>query len=100
VILVLAVLVFVQIYGEIKAKTHEIPYSEFLSQIDAANLKAVTIVEREVMGELKQSSLTHEEGRPTSYVFFKVYLPAEDKDPKDSKDFKDGPSRGGCPCCP
>ena len=32
------------------------------------------------MGELKQSTLTHVEGRPVSYVFFKVYLPAEDKD--------------------
>ena len=38
VILVLAVLVFVQVYGEIKAKTHEIPYSEFLGQIDGANI--------------------------------------------------------------
>jgi cell division protease FtsH len=79
-ILVLGVILFVQIYGEIKAKTHEIPYSEFLAQIDNGNLKAVTIVDREVAGELKQSALTHEEGRPASYVFFKVYLPAEDKD--------------------
>ena len=39
VILVLAVLVFVQVYGEIRAKTHEIPYSEFLQQIDQANIK-------------------------------------------------------------
>ncbi len=80
VILVLAVLVFVQVYGEIRAKTHEIPYSEFLQQIDQSNIKAATIVEREVLGELKQSSLTHVEGRPISYVYFKVYLPAEDKD--------------------
>ena len=80
VILVLAVLVFVQVYGEMKAKTHEIPYSELLSQIDGANIKAVTIVEREVVGELKQSALTHVEGRPVSYVYFKAYLPAEDKD--------------------
>ena len=80
VILVLAVLVFVQIYGEIKAKTHEIPYSEFLAQVESANIKAATIVEREVTGELKQSQLTHVDGRPTSYVYFKVYLPAEDKD--------------------
>ncbi len=80
VILVLAVLVFVQVYGEIRAKTHEIPYSEFLQQIDQANIKAATIVEREVVGELKQSGLTHVEGRPISYVYFKVYLPAEDKD--------------------
>jgi cell division protease FtsH len=80
VILVLAVLVFVQVYGEIKAKTHEIPYSEFLTQIDKANIKSATIVEREVVGELRQSDLTHEEGRPVSYVFFKTYLPAEDKD--------------------
>ncbi len=79
-ILVLGVILFVQIYGEIKAKTHEIPYSEFLSQVDTGNLKAVTIVDREVVGELKTSALTHEEGRPASYVFFKVYLPAEDKD--------------------
>jgi cell division protease FtsH len=79
-ILVLGVILFVQIYGEIKAKTHEIPYSEFLTQVDTGNLKAVTIVDREVVGELKQSALTHEEGRPASYVFFKVYLPAEDKD--------------------
>jgi cell division protease FtsH len=79
-ILVLTVLVFVQVYGEIKAKTHEIPYSEFLTQVDTANLKSVTIIEREVVGELKQSALTHVEGRPVSYVFFKVYLPAEDKD--------------------
>jgi cell division protease FtsH len=79
-ILVLGVILFVQIYGEIKAKTHEIPYSEFLSQVDTGNIKAVTIVDREVAGELKQSALTHEEGRPASYVFFKVYLPAEDKD--------------------
>ncbi|HEY2925205.1 MAG TPA: ATP-dependent zinc metalloprotease FtsH [Candidatus Eisenbacteria bacterium] len=79
-ILVLGVILFVQIYGEIKAKTHEIPYSEFLAQVDTGNLKAVTIVDREVIGELKQSALTHEEGRPASYVFFKVYLPAEDKD--------------------
>ncbi|MBI4364035.1 MAG: ATP-dependent metallopeptidase FtsH/Yme1/Tma family protein [Candidatus Latescibacteria bacterium] len=79
-ILVLGVILFVQIYGEIKAKTHEIPYSEFLTQVEGGNLKAVTIVDREVVGELKQSALTHEEGRPTSYVFFKVYLPAEDKD--------------------
>ena len=79
-ILVLGVILFVQIYGEIKAKTHEIPYSEFLSQVDTGNMKAVTIVDREVVGELKQSALTHEEGRPASYVFFKVYLPAEDKD--------------------
>jgi cell division protease FtsH len=80
VILVLAVLVFVQVYGEIKAKTHEIAYSEFLSQIDNANLKSVTIVEREVLGELKQSALTHVDGRPVSYVYFKAYRPAEDKD--------------------
>ena len=80
VILVLAVLVFVQVYGEIRAKTHEIPYSEFLQQIDQANIKSATIVEREVAGELKQSGLTHVEGRPVSYVYFKVYLPAEDKD--------------------
>jgi cell division protease FtsH len=80
VILVLAVLVFVQVYGEMKAKTHEIPYSEFLTQIDKANIKSATIVEREVVGELRQSDLTHEEGRPVSYVFFKTYLPAEDKD--------------------
>src|SRR5437667_2006505 len=80
VILVLAVLVFVQVYGEIRAKTHEIPYSEFLQQIDQVNIKAATIVEREVVGELKQGALTHVEGRPVSYVFFKVYLPAEDKD--------------------
>jgi hypothetical protein len=63
VILVLAVLVFVQVYGEIKAKTHEIPYSEFLTQVDTANMKSVTIVEREVLGELKQSALT-----PVSYT--------------------------------
>jgi cell division protease FtsH len=80
VILVLAVLVFVQVYGEIRAKTHEIPYSEFLQQIDQANIKSATIVEREVIGELKQGALTHIEGRPVSYMFFKVYLPAEDKD--------------------
>src|SRR5690349_13956224 len=79
-ILVLGVILFVQIYGEIKAKTHEIPYSEFLAQVDSGNMKAVTIVDREVVGELKASALTHEEGRPASYVFFKVYLPAEDKD--------------------
>jgi cell division protease FtsH len=79
-ILVLGVILFVQIYGEIKAKTHEIPYSEFLAQVDSGNMKAVTIVDREVVGELKTSALTHEEGRPASYVFFKVYLPAEDKD--------------------
>ena len=79
-ILVLAVLVFVQVYGEIKSKVHEIPYSEFLTQVDQANLKSVTIVSREVVGELKQSALTHVEGRPVSFVFFKVYLPAEDKD--------------------
>src|SRR5438034_237119 len=79
-ILVLGVILFVQIYGEIKAKTHEIPYSEFLSEVENGNIKAVTIVDREVVGELKQSALTHEEGRPASYVFFKVYLPAEDKD--------------------
>ena len=79
-ILVLGVILFVQIYGEIKAKTHEIPYSEFLTQVDSGNIKAVTIVDREVAGELKTSALTHEEGRPASYVFFKVYLPAEDKD--------------------
>ncbi|HYQ89117.1 MAG TPA: ATP-dependent metallopeptidase FtsH/Yme1/Tma family protein, partial [Candidatus Binatia bacterium] len=79
-ILVLGVILFVQIYGEIKAKTHEIPYSEFLAELDTGNIKAVTIVEREVVGELKTSALTHEEGRPASYVFFKVYLPAEDKD--------------------
>jgi len=80
VILVLAVLVFVQVYGEMRAKLHEIPYSEFLSQIEQANIKSATIVEREVVGEVKQSVLTHAEGRPISYVFFKVYLPAEDKD--------------------
>ncbi|MGE5176929.1 MAG: ATP-dependent metallopeptidase FtsH/Yme1/Tma family protein, partial [Hyphomicrobiales bacterium] len=79
-ILVLAVLVFVQVYGEMKAKSHEIPYSELLSEIDGANIKAVTITEREVVGELKQSALTHVEGRPVSYVYFKSYLPAEDKD--------------------
>jgi cell division protease FtsH len=80
VILVLAVLVFVQVYGEMKAKTHEIAYSEFLTQIDHANIKSATIVEREVVGELRQSELTHEDGRPVSYVYFKSYLPAEDKD--------------------
>src|SRR2546422_5275102 len=79
-ILVLGVILFVQIYGEIKAKTHEIPYSEFLAQVDSGNLKAVTIVDREVVGELKQSALTHEEGRPASYTLFKACLPAEDKD--------------------
>jgi len=79
-ILVLTVLVFVQVYGEIKAKTHEIPYSEFLTQVDQANLKSVTIIQREVVGELKQSALTHVEGSPISFVFFKVYLPAEAKD--------------------
>jgi cell division protease FtsH len=79
-ILVLAVLVFVQVYGEIKSKIHEIPYSEFLTQVDQGNLKSATIVTREVVGELKQSALTHVEGRPVSFVYFKVYLPAEDKD--------------------
>ena len=63
-ILVLGVILFVQIYGEIKAKTHEVPYSEFLAQVDTGNLKAVTIVDREVVGELKTSALTHEETGP------------------------------------
>jgi cell division protease FtsH len=80
VILVLAVLIFVQVVQEMKGKTHEIPYSEFLAQIDQGNIKSATIVEREVVGELKQGALTHVEGRPVSYVYFKVYLPAEDKD--------------------
>src|SRR5205814_4768338 len=69
-ILVLGVILFVQIYGEIKAKTHEIPYSEFLSQVDTGNIKAVTIVDREVAGEPKTSALTHEEGPPAPYAFF------------------------------
>ena len=80
VILVLTVLVFVQVYQDFRRDIYEVPYSDFVAQVDGGNIKSATIVEREVLGDFRESRLIHVEGRPVTVVHFKVYLPAEDKD--------------------
>jgi cell division protease FtsH len=80
VILVLTGLVFVQVYQDFRRDIYEVPYSDLLAQVDGGNIKAVTIVERELFGDFRESRLIHVEGRPVTVVHFKTYLPAEDKD--------------------
>ncbi|MFQ6102691.1 MAG: ATP-dependent zinc metalloprotease FtsH [Candidatus Glassbacteria bacterium] len=56
----------------------EISYSDFRREMTSGNVESVTIVEKEITGELKEQSSITIKGKLREYRNFKTYLPFED----------------------
>jgi cell division protease FtsH len=61
----------------------EVDYSWFLQQVDAGNIRSVTMTEEDVTGELREKKTITANGRAVSVQFFQVWLPTADKDLAD-----------------
>ncbi|MFH1680595.1 MAG: ATP-dependent metallopeptidase FtsH/Yme1/Tma family protein, partial [Candidatus Eisenbacteria bacterium] len=81
VILTLLLLTVYKMYQTGKKAEAEINYTQFIQEVERGNIKAVTIVEKEVSGLFRQPTLvTAGEGLPPREVeAFKVWLPAADE---------------------
>jgi cell division protease FtsH len=78
-LLLITVFVF-QFYYTARAREQEIPYSRFMDEITAGNIKGVTIVEKEIKGELVVQKSIKVDNETVNFTRFKVYLPAVDPD--------------------
>jgi len=76
--LTLIAILVIQFYYAARTKEQEIPYSNFLDEIEAGNVKTVEIVNKEVRGELISERTITTDGQQISFTKFKSYLTAED----------------------
>ncbi len=77
-LLALLVVVLVQYFAGSRSQEIEISYTDFRHQIDDGNIKNITIVQRDVKGEVKAEVPAAPDGSHPAFKHFKVYLPAED----------------------
>jgi len=87
VVLVIVLLVAFQMFEMGKTPQYRISYSEFLSQVDAGNIKKITFKGLEVRGELTTPTLVpipnatdRDRSREVKVEQFTLALPVEDKD--------------------
>jgi cell division protease FtsH len=87
VILVLVLLIAFQMFEMGKTPQYRISYSEFLTQVESGNIKAITFKGLEVQGELASPTMLPVPGaggegdrREIKVESFSLVLPAEDKD--------------------
>jgi cell division protease FtsH len=68
----------IQFYYTARPREQEIPYSRFMEEVTAGNIRDVTIIDKEIKGELiAEGSITVDDELAT-FNRFKVWLPAED----------------------
>jgi len=79
-LIILLPLTIYQLFMPKEQATVDIKYSEFVDQLDAENVAAVTITERQIRGELKQSAKTTTRQGLRTYDEFHTVLPFEDPD--------------------
>jgi cell division protease FtsH len=76
--LVLITVFVIQFYYTARSREQEIPYSRFMEEVTAGNIKDVTMVDKEVKGELIGEASITVDGELATFTRFKVWLPAED----------------------
>ncbi len=60
----------------------EVPFSAFMAQVRAGNVRAVTITGQRITGSLSRSAQTNSEsGQPVTYTDFRTTYPASEVDP-------------------
>ncbi len=78
VIIVLLVLFAFQLYTGRNQDEREVSYSWFLEQVEAGNIKKVTVGEREMRGELTLPATIRIDGNPVETTKFRLWVPAPD----------------------
>jgi cell division protease FtsH len=68
----------IQFYYTARAREQEIPYSRFMEEVTTGNIKDVTIVNKEIKGELLTERPFMVDDEVANFTRFKVWLPAED----------------------
>ncbi len=79
-LIILLPLTIYQLFMPRERSTVDVKYSEFVEQLDAGNVASVTITDRQLAGELKESARTTTEGTARTYKEFRTVLPFEDPD--------------------
>src|SRR5512140_2563940 len=77
-LLALLAVVLVQQFAQSRTKEVEISYTDLRQQMDRSNIKDITIVQRDIHGELKTEIPADAANNRPAFKQFKVFLPAED----------------------
>jgi cell division protease FtsH len=76
-LLLISISVF-QFYSRSKKEAVTITYTEFMHELDDSNIKKVTLVEKDIQGELKHA-ITKTEGKNTqTFTKFNLHIPFDD----------------------
>jgi len=76
-LLLISISVF-QFYSRSKTEAVTITYTEFMHELDDSNIKKVTLVEKNIQGELKHA-ITKTEGKDTkTFTKFDLHIPFDD----------------------
>ncbi|MGH7558250.1 MAG: ATP-dependent metallopeptidase FtsH/Yme1/Tma family protein [Gemmatimonadota bacterium] len=77
-ILFVPLLLWMQLFRPKDQQRVEIKYSEFAEQLEQGNLASVTIIEKEIQGELEKGARTVTPNGSRVYTEFRTFIPFED----------------------
>lgn len=77
-LLLLFIAVFWKVFLQRKAFEAEIPFSRFQQEVAASNVKSVSIVEKQILGELNSHITVTSQGKEIKAIKFRTYIPFED----------------------
>ncbi len=78
ILFVLVVVWIAQSLSGARGKESDLPYSEFIAQMEAGNLESVTFIEQEIRGELRQKLPADPVTNRPEMTKFRVHLPSDD----------------------
>jgi cell division protease FtsH len=74
----ICIALFWKLFAQKEGFVAEIPFSRFQQEVTATNVKSVSIVEKQISGELKQEIPVNVKGKDLKAIKFKTYIPFED----------------------
>ena len=77
-ILLLFIAVFWKVFLQTKVFEAEISFSRFQEEVAASNVNSVSIIEKQILGELKSQITVTYHGKEVKAVRFRTYIPFED----------------------
>jgi cell division protease FtsH len=76
-LLLISISVF-QFYSRSKKEAVTITYTEFMHELDDSNIKKVTLVEKDIQGELKHAITKTEDQNTKTFTKFDLHIPFDD----------------------
>jgi len=77
-IIFLLIAMFWKVFLQRRGFEAEIPYSRFTEEVTASNVRSVSIVEKQISGELNSQITVTSQGKDVKVSRFKTYIPFED----------------------